>query len=222
MIKSPIIIKFVLLICLISYSSCSEDSTSNNNNNVNPNVVNSIGGVITGLPANSRQIKSEVVKDTLRFTAGSATVGADSTFNINLAAPPDEYLSTISELFSLLPQNYPDAEAKGSFLNNFTYNQTSSELTGIIIKSNRPASITPSEGDFSVSYLYTNMSTNFNGSTSNIVNSDTLKYNISLSLGTGYNKVTYKIIAKRTGYTEINISSGEQSGANWYYNGLFQ
>jgi len=205
--------------------SCSSDDSGNNGNNTNPNLVTSIGGTVNNLPSDSKLLRSEVIKDTNVFVSGSTTAGNDNSFNINLTAPPNEYLVSIFDLFpfpiSDLNADASSSIAMGAYLVNTSYNQNTGNISGHINKSNREFSISNAVvGDFAVLYLYSNSTENFNGTSTRILNSDTIKYNANISLGTGYNKITSKIIAKRTGFTEISFTSGEESGGSWYFLGV--
>lgn len=220
--KKLILLKLFVVITGLCFISCDSD-TSSNNPNPNSNVITSFSGTVNSLPANSRIIKAVMAKDSLKFTAGSDTASSNNTFSISLSTPPDNMLSNITDLFSFIPfESNGSSVARGNFIVNQTFENEMSNFNGTIIKSNRiftPGNI--EVGDFSISYLYCNMNETFSGSYLSVINSDSIKYNVTLNLETGYIPVTYKLKAKRTFYSEIDITSGEASGGNWYYQGLF-
>lgn len=210
----------LVLILGIFMVSCESDSP--NNNNQSSNVITSISGTVNSLPANAKIIKAVISKDSLKYIAGNDTAASSNSFNISLSPPPDNVLKNLTELFSFIPvEDKGSSAAMGNFIFNQTYETGASNYNGTIMKSNRfIVSGILETGDFSISYLYCNTNETFSGNYLSVLNSDTLKYNVTLNLEIGYNPVTYKVKTKRTNFTEFDITSGETSGGNWYYYGL--
>lgn len=215
--KLKTIILFVLMTTTSIFTqSCRDNSTDSNNNN--PNLVTSINGTVNNLPPAARNLKVIMSKDTNIFVVASQTIGSNNNMNINLATPPSTLLLNIFDV--IIPGsgiNFSDPSAKGNTFQCNLYDSLGI-FNGILLKTNYSVN-NLQQGDILINYIYCDRTENITGSSTNIVNNDTVKTVFNLQLGAGYNKCTYYLKVVRDHYKEYEFNSGETSGANWNYFG---
>lgn len=215
----PLIKTLLFLLLITAYSSCSDDPVTNNNGPTYY-TISAFTGKIHNLPDSSRTLVAVLVKDSVEYSMGSATIGADSTMNINLTIPTDGQLHPIVQLFSPLGTgtvNVSDLNAKGNYVNLLAYATGTQTWRGVVTKANTPTIYTPQLGNVYISYFYSDRNVSATANTIRYQGADTTKFNVSFAFTTGYNKLTTRITALRANYMEVEVLSGEPSGTEWYF-----
>lgn len=216
MIGKIIILELIFFLSFIIYS-CSDNPVSDT---VNYNLITSFNGTIHGLPSLPSTVKAVLNNNTLVYTVDSDSINNDSSMNIDLTIPPEQYLIDIDQfLTSAGGTTYiTDHEAKVNTLSLELYD-SSDRNTGFVYRDNHNSSYELFPGFVNVSLLYSDRSFSVTGRSIEVSGSDTTIMAYNAFLGKGWNVVTVRVKDIRKGFIEFEFFNGEYgpAGADWHY-----
>lgn len=209
-------------ICLCTFYSCNDDTVSNNSDD-HFDIVTSINGVISNLPDSSKLLKASVKDDALIYTMDSIIVNSTDTMMLNLLTPPPQYLLDIDGFLTVDTVGiiFSDHDARVCSLYLDTFNDSSENFAGYLLKDNRELYSQGSVGFIMVNYLYCDRELKITGSNKYVYsNNDTSITNYNINMGKGWNVITSRLNFTRTNFYESEFFNGEPQNASWYYTSI--
>ncbi len=207
----------IILSSLVIFSCNNDDPVSNNTSN---NLITSVSGPVSGLPAFAKVLKAVVKKNSAVYLINSDTIGNNYVMNFDLTVPPPQYLSNVQQFLTSTGGTtvISDIDANVGSLSLDVYDSLD-RISGFVIRDNHISTNELFPGYVVVSAFYCDRNLSITGRSIEVQNMDTTILAYNANFETGWNLVSLRVKDVRTGFIEFEFFNGEYlpASAAWTY-----